>query len=270
MPLVFSGRLSSLEDSFRVFGMVLAFCLASSATYILNDYMDMEQDRVHPRKKSRPLAAGEVSPLIALVMMAAMLVGAFAVGWAITAPASALILLAGYLVVQLAYSLYLKNVLIIDVLTIATGFLIRVMAGAAVIDVTVSSWLVLCTFSVSILLALGKRRHEVLILNHDAANHRPVLENYSVVLLDQLVQVVTTSTFIFYCLYSVRGNPTAGISAERMMFTIPLVAYGVFRYMYLVYHKVDGGSPTALLLTDPPLLICTIVWLTACIAIIYS
>lgn len=270
MPLVFSGRLSSLEDSLRVFGMVFAFCLASSATYILNDYMDMEQDKVHPRKKTRPLAASEVNPSTALTLMAGMLIGAFAVGWAIKAPGSALILLGGYLAVQLAYSLYLKNVLIIDVLTIATGFLIRVMAGAAVIDVTVSSWLVLCTFSVSILLALGKRRHEVVILNHDAANHRPVLENYSVVWLDQLVQVVTTSTFIFYCLYSVRGNPAAGISAERMMFTIPLVAYGVFRYMYLVYHKEDGGSPTALLLTDPPLLICTIVWLTACIAIIYS
>jgi hypothetical protein len=141
--------------------------------------------------------------------------------------------------------------------------------GAAVVSLSVSSWLILCTFSVAILLALGKRRHEVVILNSNAVNHRPVLENYSVSLLDQLLQVVTTSTFIFYCLYSVRGNPDTGLRPEWMMFTIPLVTYGIFRYMYLIYHKEEGGSPTALLLTDPPLLACSILWLTACIAIMY-
>ena len=138
------------------------------------------------------------------------------------------------------------------------------------VSLYVSSWLILCTFSVAILLALGKRRHEVVVLNSDAAGHRPVLVNYSVSLLDQLLQVVTTSTFIFYCLYSVKGNPETGVHAEWMMFTIPLVTYGIFRYMYLIYHKEEGGSPTALLLTDPPLLICSILWLAACIAIIYG
>jgi hypothetical protein len=133
----------------------------------------------------------------------------------------------------------------------------------------VSSWLILCTFSVAILLALGKRRHEIVILNHDAVNHRPVLVNYSVLLLDQLVQLATTSTFIFYCLYSVTGNPAIGVDPKEMMFTIPLVAYGIFRYLWLVHHKDEGGSPTALLLADPPLLACTIIWLAACVLIIY-
>ena len=167
------------------------------------------------------------------------------------------------------YSVKLKDIVIVDVLTIAAGFLLRVLAGAVVIDVGVSSWLILCTFSVAIFLALGKRRHEVMILSGDATNHRPVLENYSVAFLDQLLQVATTSTFLFYCLYSVLPHPSTGTESEKMMFTIPFVTYGIFRYLYLIYHKEDGGSPTAMLLTDPPLLLCAILWMIACVAVIY-
>jgi 4-hydroxybenzoate polyprenyltransferase len=269
MPLVFSGRLYYLEDACRVIEMAIAFCLASSATYILNDYLDMEQDRVHPLKKHRPLASGDLSPWTALIAMCLLVVSAFALGIAAQAGAYGMGFLGAYLVLQVFYSLKLKHILLIDVLTISTGFLFRVLAGAMVISVMVSSWLFLCTFSVSILLALGKRRHEALLLNGDAVSHRPVMENYSVLLLDQLLQVVTTSTFIFYCLYSVQDHSSSGIHSEMMMFTIPMVTYGIFRYMYLIYHKKDGGSPTNLLLTDPPLLSCTIVWLVTCITIIY-
>jgi 4-hydroxybenzoate polyprenyltransferase len=269
MPLVFSGRLYFLDDCLKAIGMALAFCLASSATYILNDYLDMEQDRVHPLKKHRPLASGELAPWTALITMVLLVVGAFFLGEATHAGPAGLAFLAAYLILQVLYSLKLKNILLIDVLTISTGFLFRVLAGAMAISLMVSSWLFLCTFSVSILLALGKRRHEALLLNGDAVSHRPVLENYSVLLLDQLLQVVTTSTFIFYCLYSVKDHSTSGIQSEMMVFTIPMVTYGIFRYMYLIYHKKDGGSPTNLLLTDPPLLSCTIVWLITCITIIY-
>ncbi|MDQ7782706.1 MAG: decaprenyl-phosphate phosphoribosyltransferase [Desulfomonilaceae bacterium] len=269
MPLVFSGRLLQFDDAAGVLGMFVAFCLASSATYVLNDYLDMEQDRAHPLKRKRPLASGEINPRHALAVMALLTGAVFVTAAVLKAPLICSILLAGYMVLQVMYSLVLKNIVILDVLGISVGFLIRVFVGAAVVNLTVSSWLVLCTFAVAILLALGKRRHEVVILNSEAANHRPVLENYSVPLLDQLLQVVTTSTFIFYCLYSVRGNPETGLRSEWMMFTIPLVTYGIFRYMYLIYHKEEGGSPTALLLTDPPLLICSILWLTACIAIMY-
>ncbi|HTY23764.1 MAG TPA: decaprenyl-phosphate phosphoribosyltransferase [Desulfomonilaceae bacterium] len=269
MPLVFSGKLFVADDVIKVSGMCLAFCLTSSAAYMLNDYMDMEQDRVHPLKKTRPLASGEVSPGSALLFMFGLLLGAVLLAGVARLPLPAYGFLAAYLVLQILYSLKLKNLVILDVLTISTGFLLRVLGGAAAMGASVSSWLVLCTFSVAIFLALGKRRHEMVMLTDDATSHRPVLENYNVALLDQLLQIVATSTFIFYCLYSVLGNPAAGIQAEKMTFTIPLVTYGIFRYMYLIYRREDGGSPTALLLTDSPLLLCTIIWLVACIAVIY-
>lgn len=269
-PIIFSARLTNMEDLLAVAAMFVSFCLASSATYILNDYMDLEQDKHHPQKQNRPLASGAVSPRAALTTMALLVCAVFLV--AILAGASKVchVFLLSYLILQVLYCVRLKDVVILDVLALSTGFLLRVLGGAAAINVSVSSWIILCTFALAILLALGKRRHEVVILGPQAALHRPVLANYNVSLLDQLLQVVTTSTFIFYCLYSVRGNPTVGIESEKMMFTIPLVTYGIFRYLYLIYHKEDGGSPTALLLTDPPLLACGILWLAACVAIIYA
>jgi len=270
MPLIFSGRLLVQDDLTRVLYMCAAFCLVSSATYVLNDYLDLEQDKVHPVKRKRPLASGEISVTAALALMGVLAVAAALVLLlAVRDPLYGAFALLAYVTLQVVYSVKLKDVVILDVLTIATGFLLRVLAGAAVISVGVSSWLILCTFSVATFLALGKRRHEVVILCDDAVCHRPVLENYSVQLLDQLLQVTTTSTFIFYCLYSVISSPGDGWQHEKMIFTIPMVTYGIFRYMYLIYQKEDGGSPTAMLLTDPPLLICAIVWLILCIGIIY-
>ncbi len=270
MPLIFSGHLVSPTDMLSVAYMFIAFCLVSSITYIINDYADMEQDRVHPTKRFRPLASGALRPAAAWMSIAALTGVVLAMELLGAIPPAGLIFLAGYVALHLAYSFKLKNVVILDVLAIAIGFLLRVLAGAVAIDVSVSSWLVMCTFSLAIFLALGKRRHEVVILCGDAACHRPVLDNYSVPLLDQLLQIVTTSTFIFYCLYTVRGNPALGIESEKMMFTIPLVTYGIFRYLYLIYHRKEGGSPTTVLLYDAPLLITTMVWLAACVAIIYS
>lgn len=231
--------------------------------------MDMDQDRVHPLKKDRPLASGAVKPSYALVLAAILVCLMFAAGLAAKAPSMGMIALGLYVALHVIYSWRLKDLVIIDVLAISAGFLLRVLAGTSVLMVGMSSWLVLCTFSISIFLALGKRRHEVVILSDEAAYHRPVLENYSVTLLDQLLQVVTTSTFIFYCLYSVRSQLIGGHQSESMMLTIPFVTYGIFRYMFLIYHKEDGGSPTALLLTDPPLLACVTLWLVSCIVIIY-
>jgi 4-hydroxybenzoate polyprenyltransferase len=269
MPLIFSARLKVMEDLVSAAEMCLAFCLASSITYILNDYFDMEQDKVHPLKKNRPLAAGEISPSAALGLIGILVAALAGLAMVCRTPPTGFLVLGAYLLLHALYSYKLKDIVILDVLAIAAGFLLRVLAGAVAIQVSVSSWLILCTFSVATFLALGKRRHEVVILCEDASCHRPVLDSYSVAFLDQLLQVVTTSTFIFYCLYSVRGNPGVGIESDKMMFTIPFVAYGIFRYLYLIYHKEDGGSPTALLLTDPPLLICAILWLTTCVAIIY-
>lgn len=269
MPLIFGVRLFDPHEVVRATGMFLAFCVASSATYVLNDFMDREQDRVHPRKKNRPLARGDINPTMALVAASVMVAALFVVAFSLKTPLPAIGCIAAYLVLQLFYSVKLKHVVILDVLTIASGFILRVLAGAAVISVPVSSWLILCTFSLAIFLALGKRRHEVVILTKEAANHRPVLENYNVMFLDQLLQLVTTSTFIFYCLYCVRGNPDTGLHAESLMFTIPFVTYGIFRYLYLIYYREEGGSPTVLVLTDPPLLACTTLWLAAFVSIIY-
>ncbi len=266
MPLIFSGRLFHFDDVFRTLGMLGAFCLVSSATYIVNDYMDMEQDRIHPLKKKRPLASGEVSPNQAFFLILGLIFATGAILAAASIPAIGYYTLIFYFALHIVYSVKLKDIVILDVLSISLGFLLRVIGGALVISVSVSSWLILCTFSIAIFLALGKRRHEVVMLCDDAVCHRPVLVNYNVILLDQLLQVVTTATFIFYCLYSVRGT---GIHTEKMMFTIPFVTYGIFRYMYLIYLREDGGSPTNLLLTDPPLLICTIIWLSMCVGIIY-
>ncbi len=269
MPLVFSGRLFVWEDVIPTLWMLLAFCFGSSAVYIINDFMDMDQDRIHPLKKYRPLASGAVKPFFALSVAAILIVLMFVAGIMAHAPAMGMTALGLYIVLHILYSWKLKDLVIIDVMVISAGFLLRVMAGTSVLMVGMSSWLVLCTFSISIFLALGKRRHEVVILSDDASCHRPVLDNYSVTLLDQLLQVVTTATFIFYCLYSVKGHLSGGQESEKMMYTIPFVTYGIFRYMFLIYHKEDGGSPTVLLLTDPPLLICVSLWLVSCIGIIY-
>jgi 4-hydroxybenzoate polyprenyltransferase len=269
MPLVFSGRLTHWEDVVKVLAMFVAFCFASSATYILNDYLDIEQDRVHPRKKNRPLAAGEISPVAALSFMVVLIAAMLFVAVIARIPLNGFLCLGFYLVIHVFYSVKLKDLVILDVLTISAGFLLRVLGGAVVLSVAVSSWLILCTFSISIFLALGKRRHEVMILSDNATSHRPVLENYNVALLDQLVQVATTSTLIFYCLYSVSDNHVLGIQSEKLAWTIPLVTYGIFRYLFLIYHKEDGGSPTELLLADVPLLCCVTAWLIVCGVIIY-
>jgi 4-hydroxybenzoate polyprenyltransferase len=266
MPIVFVGHLFHFEELVKVAVMLLTFCLASSATYILNDYMDMEQDKLHPLKRNRPLASGEVSPKGAFVLTGALIILALAFLMAVRAPLPCYLFVAAYLALQVLYSVQLKNVVMVDVLAISMGFLLRVLAGGWIINVSVSSWLILCRFSVAIFLALGKRRHEVVMLSGNAIGHRPVLEKYSIGLLDQLVQIVTTSTLIFYCLYSVIG---VGVQSEKMMFTIPLVTYGIFRYLYLIYGKEEGGSPTALLLADRPLLACVALWGAACVGIMY-
>ncbi len=269
MPLVFSGRLFFPHDMIKTLGVFISFCLAASVTYIINDYMDMDQDRSHPVKRNRPLASGAVSPRIAMTLAASLTTLMFLNTLLFALPCWSVGILVGYMFLQFLYSWQLKNLVIIDVLTISTGFLLRLLAGATVLSEGVSSWLVLCTFSVAIFLALGKRRHEVMFLDDEAVNHRPVLDSYSVGFLDQLLQIVTTSTFIFYCLYSVKAGEGNDLRSEKMMLTIPFVTYGIFRYLYLIYHKEDGGSPTEVLLTDRPLLTCVTLWLMVCIYVIY-
>jgi 4-hydroxybenzoate polyprenyltransferase len=265
--LVFSRRLFHLEDVLLTAGGFGLFSLAASALYIFNDIRDAEADRRHPQKKSRPIASGRVSTgtasVIAIILGAAALGGAFALDrgfWSV---------LAIYVILNLAYSALLKQVVIIDVMVIAAGFVLRVLAGAAVISVSPSSWLVICTILLALFLAFGKRRQEIVMLGDEADSHRPVLEHYSTYFLDQMMAVVTASTVISYMLYTVSEDTYKFFGTRHLLWTTPFVLYGIFRYLYLVHRKEKGGDPAELMFGDKPLLINIVLWVIACVLIIY-
>ncbi len=240
----------------------ITFCILSGSGYIINDIIDIEKDRAHPTKKNRPLASGRLSPPLAIAFVT--LTTAFSLGAAFWIKINFGFLAAAYLLTTLSYSFFFKNIVIIDVLTIAIGFIFRAIAGAVVIAVDISPWLLVCTFLLALFLALTKRRHELLLLDKNAGSHRKILAEYEPQMLDQMISVVTSSTVMAYCLYTF----TSGHS-NYLMATIPFVIYGVFRYQYLVYRKDIGGSPETALLKDPPMLINIILWVISCSLILY-
>lgn len=253
-----------LRDSALAF---VFFCLVSSADYLLNDVRDREGDRLHPKKRLRPIAAGNLSPVAATAWAGALVVlgvgGGFALEWKVGA------ILAGYLALMLGYSYYLKHVVLLDLAAIAAGFVLRAMAGAVAIDVPISPWLYVVTALGALFLIINKRRAEILLLDADAGNHRPVLEEYSADLLDQMASTVTASTLIAYGLYTFTAE---GLPRNHsMMLTIPFVLYGIFRYLYLVHKKDQGGSPEEVLLRDTPLIVCILLWMaTAAIVLMVN
>ena len=267
LPLVFSQQaLAPLHvlSAAAAFGI---FCLLSGAVYIFNDLHDLEEDKQHPLKSSRPLAAGKLTPSQAqaafFLWAAASLVLALWLSFDFFA--AALI----YLAMNLAYSLRLKDVVILDLFIIAGGFLVRVIAGGLVIDVSLSPWLLICTFLLALFLAMCKRRHELVLLEQDAPAHRPILKEYSPLLLDQMIAVVTASTVMAYCLYTISDETVAKFGTTNLIFTAPFVIYGIFRYLYLVHQKAQGGTPEALILKDKPLLAAVFLWIAAVILILY-
>jgi 4-hydroxybenzoate polyprenyltransferase len=265
--LLFSQNLNRPEMLIKVTETFLLFCLASAAVYLINDIADREQDRFHPEKKDRPIASGKlaIGPAAAgaVMLMAAALAGGYALG-----PIMFLILL-GYLALNLAYSLALKNVILLDAFSISLGFVFRVVAGAEVIQVEISAWIVLCTVLGSLFLAFSKRRHE-LGLEDAAANHRPARADYSVYFLDQMIAVVTASTVMAYALWTMWPSVAEKFHTHRLPWTVPFVCYGIFRYLYLVHQKGEGGSPTKIFISDPPMLINIALWMGSVIAILYS
>lgn len=266
-PLLFAGSLFDVRDVLHALEAFALFCLASSSVYLLNDLRDLEQDRLHPTKRERPLAAGQLAPrtawLVLLGLLGASLAGALALR-----PAFAGVLVA-YWGVNLVYSLGLKHVVILDVFAIAAGFVLRVIGGAVAIAVQMSSWLLVCTTLLALFLGFAKRRHELLTLEHEAANHRQVLAEYNQRFLDMMIGVVTASTVMSYAFYTVSEETVAKFQTEKLLWTLPFVLYGVFRYLYLMYHKAEGGDPTALLYTDRPLVVNLLLWAAAAAAIIY-
>lgn len=258
-PIVFSGRAGDGDAWLRSLLAVAAFCAASSATYLLNDVLDREADRQHPSKRTRPIASGELS--VAAALAAAALAAVLAVAAAFVLGGWFPHVLGGYLVLTVLYSALLKELVFIDVLVVAAGFVLRVVGGAAAIPVPVSRWLLLCAYLLALYLALGKRRAELALLGEGAGNHRVVLGHYTLPLVDQAISVVLGATVLAYTLYTVAPETVAKVGSEGLMVTVPVVLYGLLRYLYLLHRQELGGSPTRVLMLDRPLLSCVVVWL---------
>lgn len=251
--IIFSRNITDWGMQGKVWFAFFAFCAMVGAGYLLNDILDREGDRVHPVKKNRPIASGQLSPgsaaAWALLLAAAALGGGFFVDNLLPA------YLGGYMVLQLAYTLWLKHIVIVDVMLISAGFVIRAVAGAAVIHVDISPWLVICAMLLALFLSLSKRRAELVLMDTDAASHRRNLEQYSIELVDQMTGVTASATLVSYALYSFTAY-----ESRAMMATIPFVLFGIFRYLYLVHRRLEGGSPEQVLLTDLPTLANVFLW----------
>ena len=266
--LVFAHKAGDLQAVVDATVAFVLFCAASSGVYLLNDIMDREADRKHPLKKDRPIASGAVPVGLAIFSSVLLLALAVVFGWAL-AP-SLTLTIGAYILLQLAYSFALKKLVIIDVFCVALGFVLRAVAGARAIDVAISPWLLVCSFTLALFLALGKRRHEVVLLEVSAREHRASLTQYSPYFLDQMIGVVTATTVMAYALYTLAPDTVEKFHTHNLVLTVPFVIYGVFRYLYLVHQKREGGNPTKMFLTDWAILVNTALWLTTSAFIVYS
>jgi 4-hydroxybenzoate polyprenyltransferase len=246
----------------------LVFCGLSGTVYLVNDLADLEKDRLHPRKRLRPLASGALSPRTAVV--AAAVIGALSLASAFFLGQPFAGVAITYVLLNLAYSFRLKHVVIVDVIVISLGFVLRAVGGALAIGVPFSTWLLVCTILLALFLALAKRRHEITSLLEGAAHHRKALAEYSPYLLDQMISVVTASCLVAYAFYTLAPETVEKYRTDRLAWTIPFVLYGIFRYLYLVHRKEKGGSPTDILLTDRPLLLDVALWAAAILVIVYT
>jgi 4-hydroxybenzoate polyprenyltransferase len=265
--LIFSQRLFTASAWTALAGFAI-FCALSGAIYLINDVADRERDRLDPRKRARPVAAGRLAVGVAVAAALVLIVGGL-VSAAILSRAFLITALA-YVVLLIAYSAWLKHIVIVDALVVAGGFVLRAVAGAVVIDVEMSGWLLICTILLALFLALGKRRYEYVALEQDAARHRPILAEYSPALLDQMIAVVTASTVTAYALYTMSPETVGKFHTRLLPATLPFVLYGIFRYLYLLYQRRLGGNPSELLLSDRALLINTVGWICAVLLIIYG
>ena len=265
--LIFSRSVLDWHRTTMVVLAVAIFCAISSAAYLLNDILDAPEDRQHPLKKLRPVASGRLSGRTAGSVAALLATLALGGAWALDR--EFFLVVAAYASVNLLYSLFLKHVVLVDIFVIAAGFVLRVLGGGVVIHVAISAWLIVCTTLLALFLALTKRRHELVLLGENAADHRSSLANYSPYFLDQLIAVVTASTLMSYSLYTLSEDVATKFPGKRLELTIPFVLFGIFRYLYLVHQNQEGGNPTRLLFTDGVLLSVVLLWAASVIFIIY-
>jgi 4-hydroxybenzoate polyprenyltransferase len=268
--LVFDGQLFQPGPFLNVLIACGLLILMSGTVYIINDLVDIERDRLHPRKKERPLPAGQLPVPVALAAAVLIPIVTLLLAWAFQWRLALVLLL--YLVSQLAYSFYLKHVVILDVLTVTSGFVLRVLAGVAVIEVAnFSPWLYACTALLALFLVVGKRRQELVKLGPAAVQTRPIFQQYNLALLDEMLRLVTTSTFIAYLLYTVEAETAIRVAGgvNLTLITVPFVLYGLFHYLYLVHVKGEGGAPDEVLLTDRRLQATIVLWGLTYIFLIY-
>lgn len=266
--LIFAVRLFDPVAVLTAIEAFVIFCGLSGAVYLINDVADRESDRRHPLKRQRPIAAGVVSVRLAVGTAAVLLAVSLGGAFLISRPFGLVAL--AYASLQGLYSGPLKHIVIIDVLTLAIGFVLRAVGGAVAIDVSISHWLLVCTILLALFMALAKRRHELVLLADGATGHRPILGEYSPYLLDQMIAVVTASTLVAYIFYTISPETAEKFETEWLGLTIPFPLYGIFRYLYLVHQREGGGSPSDLLLNDRPLLACVALWVVAVVLIIYA
>ena len=267
-PLFFSGQFTDQRKIATTFLIFIAFSIISSSIYIFNDVADRERDRIHPSKCKRPIASGSLPVLTALIVGICFVVLTIS-ALILTVSAKVTIIFLFYILFNIGYSLFFKKFVIVDVFCVSIGFVLRVLAGGLVVDVVPSSWLIIATFLLSLFLALGKRRHELVLLNKTSDNHRAVLSHYSPHLVDQLISVVTPVTLITYLLYTLDADTMARFNSDKLFSTGIFVIFGIFRYLYLIHKKDLGGSPTRLVLKDLPLLAAILGWIFTFSLIVY-
>jgi 4-hydroxybenzoate polyprenyltransferase len=266
--LVFAQKATDATAVREALEAFVVFCLLASSMYLINDSLDVEKDRLDPIKRNRPLASGRITIKLALAAAAVLLAAALA-GAYFSAGMGLLKVCLAYAGIQLLYSGFLKHIVIIDVFCIASGFVLRAVAGAEAIGAVISPWLIICTLLLSLFLALAKRRGELMTHGEAAANHRPILAEYTPELLDQMISVMTASTLMSYALYTISDRTVDLIGSTNLIYTVPFVIYGIFRYLYLVHQKGLGGHPDRALLRDWPLMVNVILYGVACGIIIY-
>lgn len=265
--LVFSRNLTNQAAGLKTAAVFGAFCLVASAIYLVNDVADFDRDRVHPKKSLRPIASGAVPRANALVLSALLAPLGLLVAYGLNVPTG--IVLSTYAVMNLAYSLWLKHYVLLDVFMIALGFLFRVTAGAFAISVDISTWLLICTFFISLFLAFCKRRHELESLGEDATSHRGNLAHYSLQFIDKMVAALASMTVMSYALYTIDPRTVEKVGTNGLVLTVPLVLFGIFRYLYLVHLHQKGGSPTEIVLTDRGMQVVIALYLGVAVSFIY-
>lgn len=272
--IVFGHRLWDRGAVVWTLAAFITFCFLSSSVYIVNDIMDAEQDRRHPTKRNRPIASGRLPVWLGVV--GAIALAAFSIALALRIDLGFTLIAGVYLVLNLLYSFGLKHVVILDALLVAIFFVLRAAAGAEAINVEISRWLLICTLTLALFIALSKRRHELVLLEDDASGHRFSLTEYTPYLLDQMIAVATATTLMTYVLYTVDsrtiaefGRAFSSVDASPLIYTIPCVVFGIFRYLYLIHQRGEGGDPDRIILSDRPFFINILVWMGIVAVVIY-